>query len=227
MSHKRKRVQRSPICFGVCLEKYVPHRFWHNYFRIKRLPQDIEYSVSMARTDRARNQIAEHFLNETKCTHLLYLDSDQIFDPDIVEKLLKWKVPVVGCLYFQRDPEKPIPHMYRWNPDMLSETGDPSMDSILDWTDGLVKCDVVGTGGMMIARWVLEKIPSPWFEYGGLTESEDVTFCRKLAQADIPVYCDTTCESGHLGETVVGRTQFLFWKAVRDKKLDMNFLKGD
>lgn len=93
---------RSPICIGVTMEKYVSHRFWHSLRKLDRNTEDREISVSLVRTDRARNQIIETYLPYQELTHLLFLDSDMVFPHDIIAQLLAHKKAVVGGLYFHR-----------------------------------------------------------------------------------------------------------------------------
>ena len=201
------------------MEKYVATMFWVHYQKVQCLGTDRQMMVVNARTDKARNDIAKKFMGDKECTHLLFLDSDQVFPPDTVDQLLAHKKLVVGCLYFHRGwPYKP--HMYRWVPESLTETGDPVARSIEDFEFGeLVECDALGTGGMMIAREVFEQIPYPWFEYGGTEESEDITFCRKLTARGIKCYCDTACESGHLSEVLIGSDNWRLVKETRAGKL--------
>jgi len=200
--------RRKPICFGVTAEKYVSHRFWPNFANIERTIYDKTIVVGTARTDMARNQVVREFL-QTNATHLLFLDSDQLFPPHIVERLLSHKKLVVGCVYVHR--QKPyIPHCYLWSKTEFGTDGEPLCEHIPITPEDrrerrLIECDAIGTGGLMIARDVFtDIIEPPWFQYGGTEESEDITFCRKLSKKGIKVYCDAGCESGHLTEIVVG-----------------------
>ncbi len=202
------------------MEKYISHRFWHSVRKIDRSREDFEISVSLARTDRARNQIVEWYLKNTPATHLLFLDSDMVFPPTIIDQLMAHKKAVVSGLYFHR--EAPYqPHMYMWDKD-----DDTKMLPVMKWDEGLVKADCVGAGALLIERWVLEEMKPPWFYYGAELESEDITFCRRLGKAKIPVWCDTKCECGHIGEIIIGRNQFLLERAIVDGRVDKGILEG-
>jgi hypothetical protein len=206
-----RKKNRDPIAFGMCLEKYVPQQFWPCFHNMEKRPRDEWLTIAQVRTDRARNWIVEKFL-ETKATHLLFLDSDQVFPPETVERLLSHKKLVVGCLYFHRQPPYQ-PHAYRWSETGKMRTGEPMIEAIEVTAEdqGLIQVDAIGTGGLMVARRVYaDIIEPPWFEYGGQEESEDVTFCRKLEKVGVPVFVDCGCESGHLTEFIVGRENYLF-----------------
>ena len=207
---RHKEPKRKPIVFGLTFERWSNTPFWNSYRKMWRNLKDAEMQVTNVRTDRARNMIAEWFMERPQYTHLLFLDSDQVYPPDMVSRLLAHNKLVVSGLYFHRAFPY-VPHMYNWNPDVKGKDGREQMDSIKYWKDGeLVECDCVGTGGMLIARKVFEMIPYPWFEYGGQEESEDVTFCRKLSKLGVKVYCDTACESGHITEVIIGHENW-FW----------------
>jgi hypothetical protein len=202
------------------MEKYISHRFWHSVRKIDRSREDHEVSVSLARTDRARNQIVEYLIEHKDLTHLLYLDSDMVFPPDIITQLMAHQKPVVSGLYFHREPPYQ-PHMYNFDP-----KDDTKMWPILKWEEGLNKVDCTGAGALLIERWVLEEMKPPWFYYGAQLESEDITFCRRLHKAHIPVWCDTRCECGHIGEIIIGRNQFLLQQAIVEGKVPMSVLAG-
>jgi len=86
---------------------------------------------------------------------------------------------------------------------------------LTDWPDGLLKCDVVGTGAMLIHRSVFERIPTPWFtnDYSqvqalDMWPGEDVGFCHKCGDAGIDIWCDTTTTSPHLSTTAVDQATY-------------------
>jgi hypothetical protein len=45
---------------------------------------------------------------------------------------------------------------------------------------------------------VFDKIPDPWFEWKEL--GEDIDFCLKCKDHDIPIWCDTDLILPHIGE---------------------------
>ena len=215
-NYRARYKPRPPIVLATCQEKYVYYQFWPNLLKIQRQDTDIIITRGQARTDLARNELVNSFL-ETKATHILFLDSDQVFPPYTIDRLLSHKKPVVGCLYFHR--QKPFrPHAYKWNWEVLTPLGEPTITAleITAEDQGLLKVDAIGTGGLMVAREVFGIVKPPWFEYGGQWDSEDITFCRKLAEERIEIWCDTGCESGHLAEFVIGRQNYLLEKSIRD-----------
>jgi len=208
---------RKPIGIGIPCEKYISQTFWPSFFKMQRLDTDVVITVGMARTDRARNMVVEQFLGKPGLSHLLFLDSDMVFPPDTIPRLLYHQKMVVGCLYFHRD--KPYqPHAYTWSKDSFTPTGEPNCDPItIDKdTKALIKIDAIGTGGLLVAREIFEQIiKPPWFEYGGQWETEDITFCRKLQKAGVNVYVDTACEAGHEGTIIIGRDTYLLYNRMQ------------
>lgn len=60
----------------------------------------------------ARDTIVRAALADTEVTHLVMVDSDQVFNPWIVERLVNWNVPVVAPVIVQRNGDA-IPVAYR------------------------------------------------------------------------------------------------------------------
>src|SRR3990167_741826 len=92
---------------------------------------------------------------ELECTHLLFVDSDMVFEPEAVEKLLEADTDVVGADYNRR--KLPLESSRRE--------------------------DSVATGFMLIKLSIFEFLPEPWFFWesngdGDLVTGEDYWFCR-------------------------------------------------
>jgi hypothetical protein len=224
---KARRVKRKPIVIAIPMEKYVYFEFWPTLLKIEQQPGDTVITQALARTDLARNDLVNAFLRREEATHILFLDSDQLYPPDIIDRLIRWRKPIVGNLYFHRQPPY-NPHMYRYCYEKKTPTGDPVFNPVEVWKENeLIECDAIGTGGLLIERRIFtEVVKPPWFEYGGNWDSEDITFCRKVRAAGVPIYCDTSCESGHIAEFIVGHNQFNMWKSVREGKISPDILKG-
>ena len=89
---------------------------------------------------RGRNRIAKMFL-ESDCTHLLFLDTDLQFHEDTIKRLLDHDKDIICGVY----PKKQIKRAY-------------VMNKQYEEVDGLLSVREAGTGAMMIARNVLERM---------------------------------------------------------------------
>lgn len=188
------------------------------------------------RVDRNRDRIALEFMNqESKPPWLLMLDSDMEHPDDIGIRLTAWEKPIIGGLYFHRG-DTHDPFVFRkdeieyggdlfdrerqqWLPmrdevyDFLQENNIPKRDGSLVIGDpaqvGLIECDAVATGAMLIHRSVFETMEPPWFEYRTGGHSEDLIFCdRAKFDHGIPIHCDMSTISGHYRWQPMGQGQF-------------------
>jgi len=142
-----------------------------------------------------RNQLVTVML---KSGHdwLLFLDDDQIFGEDLLERLLAHNEDIVGALYMRRDaPFSPIAYEQELKDGRLMPLNLNEHPS-----GGLVKVVAVGTGGMLIKRRVFETLPQPWFKRE--LRSEDVVFCLDVAEL-FNVYVDLDTPMGHMTTTAV------------------------
>jgi hypothetical protein len=79
-----------------------------------------------------------------------------------------------------------------------------------------MKVDYLGTGSILIAREVFEKIEPPWFQivYGIEANwadewpGEDIGFSEKCKAAGVNLYVDTTTSSPHIGDRLIGEKTF-------------------
>ncbi len=155
--------------------------------------------------DEARRVLVEKALEKCWVTHVLFVDADMVFPTNALTQLLKYDLPIVGGLYFNRRPP--------YAP-MLLRSNHPSrhvMQGLLGHVYGypsgkLVEVDATGCGFMLIAREVFEKInetePNNWFDRGmGLPE--DFSFCCRALQAGFKIFVDTGLNIGHVGKVVI------------------------
>jgi glycosyltransferase involved in cell wall biosynthesis len=168
-------------------------RFWTSFMGIL-APGPVriitKYSLNIAE---ARNQIFE----EAEGEWVWFMDDDHTFDQNLLINLIKRNVDVVQPLVLSRyAPFSPV------------IMGPRTADGVRHWKFALQSDDppmkpvyVAGTAGMLIRRYVWEKIPKPWFTMGEVTPEvlgEDVSFCRRVKDAGFQVWCDMENTMGHL-----------------------------
>ncbi|HLD58408.1 MAG TPA: hypothetical protein VI977_02080 [archaeon] len=194
------------VKIGICIPLYnqVPSVFFIHFVSFfvetaRKYSLEI-FQVDSTVVDVARNVLVENFL-QSDCTHMLFLDSDMVFPPDIVELLLKRDKDVVSGLYFLRKMLLPCFRFFK----------DGNYQSSYDFPkDSLIKVDACGLGCILIKRKVLEKISEqnpgkPFFftkyEQGSRVKimGEDTVFCELVKKAGFEIFVDTGIILGHFG----------------------------
>lgn len=103
---------------------------------------------------RARNAAVAHFLEDEEATHLLFIDSDIIFEPEDVFTLLKANKEVVAGIY----PKKYITwERLKNNPD-AERVDFPIGGQIRMTEDNFLELDYLPTGFLLISKTAIEKI---------------------------------------------------------------------
>ncbi len=103
---------------------------------------------------RARNAAVAHFLEDKENTHILFIDSDIIFEPEDVLKLIQANKEVVAGIY----PKKYIVwDRLKQHPD--SERVDFPVGGQIKMTeDNFLELDYLPTGFLLISRTAINKI---------------------------------------------------------------------
>lgn len=131
---------------------------------------------------------------------VLWLDSDMRFPRDVLFRLLKHDVPVVGINYSKRALGEGFTAI---------KVIDGPFCETTDESEGLEQVESLGFGCILIRPKLLKGMPNPdvtpWFQHkhlgGKKWMGEDVFFCELLKEAGIPVYVDhdLSKECKHLG----------------------------
>lgn len=166
------------------------------------------------RTDVARNRLCGAFRKIAQSPNdvLVMLDCDHTHPHDIIERLVAHPAScgVVGALAFRRG-EPFFPCFFLRGQE--GQLGHP-----LEFTGGLMKCAIVGTGAIAIRRWALDALhdggyKAPFlYEYDdtmfetGEFRSEDITFGLNCEKLGIDHYCDTSLITPHLTAMAIDQT---------------------
>lgn len=136
-----------------------------------------------------RQDIAEDALRQG-CTHLLWVDSDQVFPPDTARRLILSGKQVIGCnIAVKRIPSLPTARRYveKW-----PLTGDVVYSD--ESKKGLEKIWKLGFGVMMTEMSIYKDLPKPYFNFGWNDVTgfvgEDWYFCDLLWRKGIELWID-------------------------------------
>jgi hypothetical protein len=155
----------------------------------------IDFAVCNSR-QKARNELARQMLLRGD-EWLFFVDDDQAFAPDLLNRLLSHEKEIVAALCLRRD-EPYAPFCFT---DIYEDGTYQPIDLREHAVDELVSVMAVGTGAMLIRREVFEELDDPWFP----TEetSEDMLFCREARWHGFDIYCDLGARLGHMTTAVV------------------------
>jgi len=157
------------------------------------------------RTDMARNNAVKAFLKHSTGEDdvLVMLDADHVHPRNIIPALADKcdaEHEVVGALAFRRS----LPH----DPCFYVLDENEKADVPTQFTGGLVKCDIVGTGAIAIRRSVFAKLDAaghlwPYFYYSykageDIQRSEDWQFGLNCKAAGIPHWVNQDSVTPHL-----------------------------
>jgi len=124
-----------------------------------------------------RQRGVKQALSSKTCTHILFLDSDMLFPPNVGERLLAHNAPIVGVDYRTRV----APHR---------RTACDANHNAYTTTSGVHPVANIGTGILLISLSVFTDMSIPFFPHlihNGTITTEDIGFCSKV---NTPILCD-------------------------------------
>lgn len=168
-----------------------------------------------------RNEVVRQFLAYGKADWLWFVDTDMVFKPDTLERLLEFAdpdtAPIVGGLCFTTTDGQINPTLYA----LLGDEDEVMVLRYSEWPpDSMFQVAATGTGCLLIHKTVFERMvdfvsPSgqkgfnaafPWFQettHDDRPVSEDITFCWRAGLLEIPVYVNTAIHIGHVKEQLL------------------------
>lgn len=157
----------------------------------------------------AREKLAEVAIT-MKADYVLWLDSDMIFNPEILADLMSDDKDCVSGLCFRRRPPF-TPAIYK-KIRYGTERGDYENEEYLDYPlDSLFEVDACGFGAVLVKTEVIKKVQEtfgatfePMRGYG-----EDISFCIRAKQCGYKVWCDSRVKLGHVTRSVSNEETYL------------------
>jgi len=217
------------VQIGIPIMGDMGDEIFYSFLSLKKPIGSKLTKVKYGATDKAKNKIISLMEKEW----LFFMDSDQTFHPESLERLLSWNLPIVSGLYFS-SAGKPIPHCYERvkkkglymaktkevhdylvaHKDKFT-TGNPIEILPAEQSD-LIECDGVGAGCLLVHRSVFEKVKPPYFKLLNYV-GEDFYFCRKVQEAGFKIFTDPGVLCGHKHRELIGYRHFLSWITTPDE----------
>lgn len=152
----------------------------------------------------ARNKLAKKAI-ELETDYTMWLDSDMVFEPDTMIRLLEHNKPFISGAYFRRSPPYSL---------VAFEEVDAENRK---WKDlalpsEVTKCGGVGFGCVLVKTEILFNVAAKygnWFEPMN-NFGEDLSFCYRARQCGYDLYIDPSIICGHIGHITINES---FYKA--------------
>lgn len=162
----------------------------------------------------SRNRLAEQAV-KMEADRILWLDSDMVFCPDILERLsedLDSGMDMVTGLYFRRtSPYTPVIFSK-----LDIEEGRPMFEDYNDFPKDTFEVEGCGFGAVLMSTDiifdVLGKYGTCFSPVAGF--GEDLSFCWRARECGYHIMCDPGVKLGHTGHVTVTED---FYKAFRNR----------
>lgn len=186
-----------PVKFAKCVANLIAYSWMHG-LKIYQMGFTERTVVHWARNElgKACLEMVNEYTGEP-FTHMLWLDDDSIFNPDLAVYLARHgDLDMVSAVYYAR-VGKHLPVVY------VKDTTDDVYRHfpLVEVPQQLVEVDACGFGALLMRRDVLQKFPHPWFRFNEC--GEDIYFCVHAKLAGARVWVDGSYMIGHLGEPTV------------------------
>lgn len=201
------------ILVGVPCMETLPVDFVNSLLRLNKGKHEVDIHLEpLSLVYIARERIVEVAI-KGNYDYLLFLDSDMVFTPDLLRKMLAADKDIVSGLAFMRKPPY-NPCLY--NRLRLGVAGEREEEFLTDFDAGLVPIEGCGMACCMIKVSVLKEMRAhnsslfwPFYGYG-----EDLTFCIKARKDKFEIWGDTRIKVGHLGGTIILEDAYKEWNEV-------------
>lgn len=192
----------------------VRSEYLESLLRLDKSAHNVQFSsIGNTMVYEARNQLVLHAL-EKKSDYILFIDSDMVFEPDMLNKLVsdaeyKGASLVTGITFTRSFPVQPtfLKSLY-WKSSTKHHVAVyhdyPKDDLFKIGGCGMAACLVCVD---MIAETAEVFDESPFTPLPGL--SEDYSFCWRLGEMGGQMYCDSSVKVGHVGTMIYDERLYL------------------
>lgn len=177
------------------------------------LQKEYECAVSFKRSSlvyASRNALAELAVKQ-EFDYMMWFDSDMVFSPDTLHKLLADDKDIVSGIYFKRNPPYSPVFYDRMDGDL--ESGLRFYDATT-YPEGVFEVAGIGFGCVLMKTDVLFDVCGKfgdWFSPIGKC-GEDLSFCYRAQACGYKIWLDSRVKCGHDGRLTVTEDLYRAYK---------------
>ncbi|KAF6630500.1 hypothetical protein H6F38_13780 [Paenibacillus sp. EKM208P] len=145
------------------------------------------------------SKLRNYIMSKTKTDHLMYIDTDILVQPDIINNLLKHKKDIISGLIWNGHitcPEKPYlyPNIMKLNSKGYFEhiVSNQVKNAPFLSSPTIMEVDLTGAV-ILLSRKVYKSV-----KYGFHPQGEDAYFCKMAQDKGFELFCDLSVFSNHI-----------------------------
>lgn len=189
-------LRKTPVMWGIPFDEVMYSKFFIMFSKNSGvMPFDGFACIEGTYLEQARNEIHNAFL-KSRLPYLMMLDSDIMFPPKLLDTLMSHNKPIVGGWYRDKKAQDHHPTVYDFVND---ENGIAVFRYRKEAGQGLEKVDAMGAGCWLMNRETAEKLGENPYGHNIAGGGEDMKFCRRLMELNIPLHVDWSINCAHLG----------------------------
>ena len=192
----------------------VPAAFAHSLSMLEKI-EDTATAVSFnigSLDYSSRNELARRSI-EMGADYIFWLDSDMVFDPDILKRCwaIKDQADIITGLYFRRvAPYTPV----LYDQMDFNEKDECTWKETAELPDAPFEVAACGFGCVLMPTHIFIDVQT---KYGTMFNpiggtGEDLAFCWRARQLGYKIICDPSIELGHAGQMIYCRGHFEAYK---------------
>ncbi len=189
------------IMIAVPTQEMARRADFYDYFNMLQKPEGTVCTFAHGQSPARNRNIMIRQALENECTHILFLDDDMAFKPNLLEQLLSHGKDIVSGLYLMRNyPHFPV--MF----DASYDDGRCKFSFLDNGRTGLVEAVNFGLGACLIKTDVFKNMPDPWITLGELDKDhwcDDIAFFNRARKAGYKLYIDLDCPVGHMMSAII------------------------
>lgn len=170
----------------------------------------------------SRNNLAKHALT-MEADYVLWLDSDMMFGPDILERMIKRmeerELDILSGIYYRRrHPFSPV----LFKKFSIDENNMAIHENFNSYPkNDIFEVEGIGFGCVLMKSDVLFNVAAKykdWFSPLGRV-GEDLSFCWRARQCGYKIYADPEIQLGHCGSQIITKDFYeAFIKQMKEKE---------